>query len=145
MLRRSVRLLMGSGNTTQRGSSYDSFDMEEALEGINKQVFQMPFSEVPTRQSIEQLLKKSPRNVQTFQKNLIEACPIVHTRVMPLLRDFIRLKQAHGNQLEKTVFANATPATLIQRFLRCRPLVFLESSDTFVLRNSNRLETVYCK
>lgn len=110
---------------------------------IYKKMLQMPVNKVFTWESIEQVLKRGPQNVQTFENDLLGACPIIHTRVLPLLRDFIRVKQSHGNQREKEFFAKATPATMIQRFLQCRPVVFMtgadtSGADTFLLRNSHR-------
>ena len=114
----------------------------DAVAGIHKKLLEMPFNKFFTWESIEQLLKKRPQNVQTFEQDLLTACPIMHARTLPLLQDFIRLKQSHGNQLEKTVFARATTATLIQRFLHCRPVAFLTGGDSFVLRNSHGSETI---
>ena len=118
------------------------FNAQEAVGEIYKKTLQMPFKQVFTWESIKQLLSKSPQNVHTFEKDLLDARPIVHTRVLSLLRDFIRVKQSHGNQLERKVFADATPTTLIQRFLRCRPVVFMTEGDTFLLRNSHRYENL---
>ena len=129
-----------TGTSSVRGKSDPDANsaVEEAVGQIYKKTLQMPFKKLSTWQSIGQLLKQSPKNVNAFKKDLLEASPIIHTRVLPLLRDFIRLKQSHGSQLEKEVFADATPTTLIQRFLRCRPVVFMTGADLFVLRNSHQ-------
>ena len=115
---------------------------EDPVAGIHKKLLEMPYNKFFTWESIEQLLKKRPQNVQTFEQDLLDACPIIHTRTLPLLQDFIRLKRSHGNRREKTVFFPVTTATLIQRFLRCRPVAFLTGSDSFVLRNSRGSESV---
>ncbi|EOD20576.1 hypothetical protein EMIHUDRAFT_41890, partial [Emiliania huxleyi CCMP1516] len=61
--------------------------------------------------------------------------PVLHERVVPLLESFLRTKQRLGSAVERRLYAAMTPAALLDRMLRCRPLAFLSASDDYRLRD----------
>ena len=59
--------------------------------------------------------------------------PLIHRRMLPLIARFLQLKQTHGSTIEQHLYSAYTPAQLLDRLLKKRPLMFMNSYDQFLL------------
>lgn len=64
-----------------------------------------------------------------------DVSPLLHHALPALLTDFLDVKSAFGTPLEKALYQGMTPADLVTRMLRCRPLTFFMPSDQWRLRD----------
>eukprot|EP00048_Salpingoeca_helianthica_P021828 m.14607 g.14607 ORF g.14607 m.14607 type:complete len:469 (+) comp6473_c0_seq1:119-1525(+) len=78
--------------------------------------------------------EEAKRELEKFAE---QSWPIVDHSVLDLLQKFIDLKTAHGSELEQRVYREqqiTSPKALITRLLKCRPLMFMNSHDQYLLR-----------
>ena len=61
--------------------------------------------------------------------------PIIHSRFLPLLQDFLILKLRWGTRVEKALYDGMTVDSFIERLLVRRPVVFIGVSDEYLLRD----------
>ena len=64
--------------------------------------------------------------------------PIIHGNLVALIQEYIELKKEHGTLVEWPLYAKETPASFVSRVLLTRPLAFLNSSDSYLLRNGQQ-------
>ena len=65
---------------------------------------------------------------------------LVHPRYPALLASFLAYKRAHGSQYEKGLYATMTWKQLAARFIHCRPLTCMGSSDATLMRDGTVLD-----
>lgn len=63
---------------------------------------------------------------------------LVHSRLVPLLDQFLVHKRAHGTTREQDLYAHMSSADLVRRLIRNRPLCFYNYSDTTMLRDGSQ-------
>ena len=61
--------------------------------------------------------------------------PIIHKKVMHLIRDFIAYKKQYGSTIEQDFYATMDEFAFIDRLLTQRPLMFMTAGDAFLLRD----------
>jgi hypothetical protein len=61
--------------------------------------------------------------------------PVVHECVVPLLKDFLQAKRKHGTRVEKQLYATMDISEFVTRLIRCRPLMFMNKIDLYILRD----------
>ncbi len=81
-----------------------------------------------------------PIKKATIVNQAKETYPIMHTKVRPLIDDFLRCKKTTGSEIEKKLYETMTFDAFINRLLINRPLAFLNPSDKYLLQNSQRGE-----
>lgn len=64
--------------------------------------------------------------------------PIVHTKTLPLIDEFINTKKIHGSPIEKVFYATMSRDAFITRLLTNRPMAFLTSHDDYLLRTGQQ-------
>lgn len=64
--------------------------------------------------------------------------PILHEKLLPLIADFLAYKRQFGSAVERKFYAGLTTISLIDKLLKRRPLVFMNSYDAYVLRTPGR-------
>lgn len=83
--------------------------------------------------------------IRNFPRDDIEADArathiLVHPRYPALLASFLAYKRAHGSQYEKELYATMTWKQLAARFIHCRPLTCMGSSDATLMRDGTVLD-----
>ena len=73
-----------------------------------------------------------------IEKQAHDVSPIIHRRVMPLIRRFLEYKKHYGSAIEKEFYANMTELAFIDRLVVKRPLMFMGEPDLYLLRNGAR-------
>lgn len=63
---------------------------------------------------------------------------LVHSRLLPLLDEFLVHKRTHGTTREQDLYVGMSSADLVRRLIRNRPLCFYNHSDTTMLRDGSR-------
>ena len=63
--------------------------------------------------------------------------PLLHARVARALDAWLELKRATGSPVERALYAGMDRVALVDRLLRCRPLAFLNPSDSYLLRDGH--------
>jgi hypothetical protein len=65
---------------------------------------------------------------------------LVHPRYPALLASLLAYKRAHGSRYEKELYATMTWKQLAARFIHCRPLTCMGSSDATLMRDGTVLD-----
>jgi hypothetical protein len=60
--------------------------------------------------------------------------PLLHSSIWSLCDKFLVLKRVYGSKVEKELYENMSVEELVQRLLVKRPLAFLTSSDSYLLK-----------
>jgi hypothetical protein len=63
---------------------------------------------------------------------------LLHVRVLALLDAFLAFKRAHGSGRERLLYRSMTPAALVRRLIKNRPLAFYNPRDKTVLRDGTK-------
>lgn len=63
------------------------------------------------------------------------AHPIVHEKVWELAQGFLAIKRKEGSSVERQLYENMTVEQFFDRLLAKRPLMFMTSFDTYILRD----------
>lgn len=63
------------------------------------------------------------------------ARPVVHEDVVGLMERWISLMRTLGTKDEQRIYAEMTPASLVDRLLSCRPLAFLTRVDSWMAKD----------
>lgn len=79
-------------------------------------------------------LENNPSKKQQVLECLEGTRPLVAEEVIPLIQKFIHIKSIHGSSTEQIFYANMTVVQLLDRLITKRPLMFMTSSDTRLLR-----------
>ena len=66
--------------------------------------------------------------------------PILHAQVWELIREFLVLKSTGVDARTRPLYASMDPAAFVTRLLTRRPLAFLTSSDSYLLRGGEQGE-----
>ncbi len=61
--------------------------------------------------------------------------PLLHEDVARMLDAWLELKREAGSPVERARYAGVDRVGLVDRMLRCRPLAFLNASDSYLLRD----------
>ena len=104
---------------------------------LHEAVGRLPYLPLPTTAALDDLerAQTDPTRAREWADHAAAVRPILHERVVPLLESFLRTKQRLGSAVERRLYASMTPAALLDRMLRCRPLAFLNASDDYRLRD----------
>jgi hypothetical protein len=83
--------------------------------------------------------------IKNFSRDEVEADArathiLVHPRYPALLASFLAYKRAHGSRYEKELYDTMTWKQLAARFLHCRPLTCMGSSDATLMRDGTVLD-----
>lgn len=70
----------------------------------------------------------------TIAQQAMGTHPIVHSKVLELIKNFIAHKKQFGSAIEQKFYKNMNEYSLIDRLLINRPLQFMTSSDAYLLR-----------
>ncbi|HZW61086.1 MAG TPA: DUF4804 domain-containing protein [Candidatus Babeliales bacterium] len=63
--------------------------------------------------------------------------PIMHASVNELIDSFLALKRTQGSEIEQALYATMNRASFITRLLSKRPLMFMNASDDYLLRDGS--------
>ncbi len=64
--------------------------------------------------------------------------PIIHKKVMSLIKNFLKYKKRYGTAIEKKLYSKITEESFIDRLLIKRPLMFMTAADSYLLRNKHQ-------
>lgn len=64
--------------------------------------------------------------------------PIVNGEIPGLLQNYLDMKRLHGSDLEKMLYEQMSVSELFERLLKCRPIVFMNTSDEYLLLDNRR-------
>ena len=90
---------------------------------------QQPVGLLPNR------IETMPEKAAAIGRHAAGAAPLADARLVPLLRGWLELKATAGSEVERGLYAGMDVASLVQRLLVERPLVFFKSHDEFALRS----------
>ncbi|EOD10519.1 hypothetical protein EMIHUDRAFT_465264 [Emiliania huxleyi CCMP1516] len=104
---------------------------------LHEAVGRLPYLPLPTTAALDDLerAQTDPTLAREWADHAAAVRPVLHERVVPLLESFLRTKKRLGSAVERRLYAAMTPAALLDRMLRCRPLAFLNASDDYRLRD----------
>lgn len=84
---------------------------------------------------LQTLLDEGHVTAEAVAQAARRCAPILHSDTVALLREFLDVKRAHGSAVERALYASLDVCGLVDRLVRCRPLVFVGCGDSFVLRD----------
>ncbi|CAM9251547.1 unnamed protein product [Ectocarpus fasciculatus] len=61
--------------------------------------------------------------------------PVLHRSVVPAMQQYLDIKSSYGTPAEQDLYRAMTPELFVQKLLVCRPVVFMNPCDSFVLKN----------
>ncbi|MBA2369415.1 MAG: DUF4804 domain-containing protein [Candidatus Protochlamydia sp.] len=94
---------------------------------------------IPTQQNrIEYLVDQGIADQATIVRHANSVRPIIHHKTMLLIEAFLDQKRSTGNRVEKELYRGMDKTAFIDRLLTKRPLAFLTSSDSYLLKNQIR-------
>lgn len=97
----------------------------------------------PLRSSAFDALRAAASDPQLrteWESNANGVTPIIHHRVPRLLDDFLAAKVKYGSTVERKLYTGRAREWLVTRLLTCRPLVFCNPSDTYLLKSGTQSE-----
>ncbi|KAF7186643.1 hypothetical protein HII31_12052 [Pseudocercospora fuligena] len=74
-----------------------------------------------------------------ISQDALQTQVIVHPKLQPLITAFLHYKQAHGSDIEKSLYANMSQHDLVSRLILNRCLHFVQAHDYTVLRDGTIL------
>lgn len=84
-------------------------------------------------------LIKNFATTQQLQDEVVEHAqgtrPLIPLRVWSFIPKILDHKKKYGSSVEKELYEEMTPTQLVDRMIQKRPLVFCESSDSYLLRD----------
>ncbi|WP_068469007.1 ADP-ribosylhydrolase MavL family protein [Candidatus Protochlamydia phocaeensis] len=66
--------------------------------------------------------------------------PILHAKTFHLIEEFLNHKRQTGSAIEKALYQTLSPEEFLDRLLSKRPLMFMQASDQYLLRDGKRDE-----
>ena len=108
---------------------------------LHEAVGRLPYLPLPTTAALDDLerglerAQTDPILAREWADHAAAVRPILHERVVPLLKSFLHTKKRLGSAVERRLYAAMAPVDLLDRMLRCRPLAFLNASDDYRLRD----------
>ncbi|XP_026316158.1 uncharacterized protein LOC113227447 [Hyposmocoma kahamanoa] len=93
-------------------------------------------SEFPVKFPIESVRLKQLKETIAIDKlkmNIVSTYPIIHERVLLLMAHFLVYKREYGSSIEKALYKDMSVADLVDRILKKRAVVFMNSSDDYLL------------
>lgn len=94
--------------------------------------------EFPTKNNLAKELGNSPERQKKIAKHMHNTYPFMHTRVIALINNFLAIKRADENQEIAAYYRSLDTYSFIDRLLKKRPLVFMESGDNYLDRDHER-------
>ena len=80
-------------------------------------------------------IETMPERAAVIGRHAAGAAPLADARLEALLQSWLGVKASTGSEVERRLYAGMDVATLVQRLLVERPLVFFKSHDEFALRS----------
>ena len=80
-------------------------------------------------------IEAMPEQAAAIGRHAAGAAPLADAALERLLADWLEVKTSTGSDVERSMYAGMDVATLIQRLLVERPLVFFKSHDEYALRS----------
>lgn len=80
-------------------------------------------------------------NSDLAKTDMSESYPLIHEDLLPVMQEFLQSKQVEGSAVEKKLYAGMDLVTFVDRLFTKRPLAFLGSSDTHLLRNASKQQS----
>lgn len=108
-------------------------DLKDFIDSSNKFFIRFPIETPRVR-----ALVKAGRDPGEAERNVNSAYPVLHERCLPLYAAFLRHKQSHGTDEEKSLYAGMDVVGLVERLLRKRPATFFARGDQYLLRDGTR-------
>ena len=66
-------------------------------------------------------------------KDAMRTRPVISAPVLAAMNQYLAIKQAHGTAAEKEIYKEMDEFAFIKRLLTCRPVVFMNSCDQYLL------------
>lgn len=92
----------------------------------------LPF---PTSENRASAFCTTPLLQQELLNHSIETRPLLHAKVLNLIKNFLSHKCSYGSEIEKKIYANISLENFIKRLIKQRPLTFMTSIDYYKLRD----------
>jgi len=114
------------------------FKEEEAFDRLQKRVDQfnrkIPFN---TRNNSPEAVGKTDLLKKEIVEHAAGVRPVLNGKVFSLMEQFIGDKRQNGSEVEKRLYQNMDVQELIDRLLKKRPVVFIDSRDLYMLRDGS--------
>lgn len=121
------------------GYSFETFDsLHQKSVNFAKQI---SFSTSNNR--IESIASKDPSKKSVIVQQANAVRPIVDSKVLSLINNFLSYKKQYGIAVEQSVYKNMDVSSFIDRLLTKRPLMFMTKSDLYLLRDGKKGETEF--
>ena len=104
----------------------------------NSNVFQNTSPLQTTNNLIASIIVRDQSKSSVIEEHANKVHPIIHKNVPTLIEDFLHYKQEHGTEVERKLYATMTFEAFIDRLLIKRPLMFMDSFDSYKLRDGSR-------
>ena len=89
----------------------------------------------PTKHNLIENICLTQSDKETCADFALRTRPVIVSRMVPLLQEFIDIKRRFGSSVEKTLYATLGVETLLDRLLQKRPLAFMNRNDQFLLKS----------
>lgn len=83
---------------------------------------------------IERIADSDKKIMCEIERQARDVRPIAAYAVKQLITDFLRYKNKYGSLVERSLYAHTGPGTFVDRLLVYRPLMFVNSSDDYLIR-----------
>eukprot|EP00947_MAST-08B_sp_MAST-8B-sp1_P002456 g2456.t1 len=128
--------LIAAGLADVDGDPVSSLDRERAVPAflaLVDRAASLPY-EFPTRANRLAVICGDDRTLQAEAVAMAAATrPVIHERVVPLLGEFLSIKERTGTATERRVYEGMSVAGLADRLIRRRPLMFMMAADLYIL------------
>lgn len=122
-------------NLTPNLTPENKKEFEDLLEKSAQFAHIVPF---PTSDNLVKNIAQSDTIKARIVQQMKSTYPIIHTATNMLIKDFLSYKKSQGSQVEKELYKNMSTSDFIYRLIKNRPLAFLTSSDTYLLRDGTK-------
>ena len=86
-------------------------------------------------QTTANLIENMRGKSEIIERFASQAYPIIHERVVELIKDFLAFKRQHGSSIERELYRAMSVAEFVDRLVSKRPLVFFMSVDSWTTKD----------
>lgn len=91
--------------------------------------------EFPTKDNLIKNIELNSEFQTEVEEHARTTRPVLPARVWSWIPNFLNYKRMHGSNVEKKLYEKMTPTQFVDRLIQKRPLMFMTSADSYLLRN----------
>ena len=89
----------------------------------------------PTKDNLIETIARTAKLKAEVVEHAQGTRPLLHRRIWIFISQFLKFKRDYGTSIEQAFYRNMTVEQFIDRLIQKRPLMFMTSSDSYLLRD----------